>query len=715
MPGLSFLNPAYLIGLALLVLPLAIHLFNKKSVREIVFSDLRFLKEAVVKRRRRFELENRNLLLLRLLGVLLLVLAVAKPVIQFARTSIVREGARTQAVIVLDNSYSMGCIENGVVRFDRAKRAALDALLGLEPEDRVTLILASESPEMIYNQLPVSSLEATEKIQSAEASWKSSDLAGALATARDFLQEAEGDHKEVYLITDLQRKAFEKVGTGALSEGDSLDLYLIPVGFPDTGNLALGEVEHRPRRVGPKAECQITVKGFAYGRLAPKFAPLRLLRQGGGTTETAIPVVASAAFSQTFREQIGPDGYWLAEAELEDNVLTADNRRYLVIPVEQPGRLLLVEGEPRMVKSEWESFYFERAVKVYSTGVSGGRAYEVFIQGVSGELDEIDTAGFDVIVLANVPRMSREAVRKLENYVRRGGSLIVSLGRRVDQQSYNEIVSPKLIPCKLDRTVLNGSRPPFRIAAFLDKEKPLSIFSQSRQGDLTLPLFTGYVALDLQPDSEGRVLAKFDSGAVSLVEFNIGHGKVMLWTSSLDTDWNDLPIRPIYLPLWGEILEYLEDATAPPANVLVGEAVEISADFSPEAGNVTSLQVLMPNGRAERFEVDPAQGSFRTFFAQTAIPGFYRLQYPPGQGVKRVFPEIFAVNVSPGESDLTAASDEEIETKLEGWNLKKLSQTSRIAAQLSAARKGLAVWDILLLILVAVLVLETIYANRMWQ
>jgi len=113
-----------------------------------------------------------------------------------------------------------------------------------------------------------------------------------------------------------------------------------------------------------------------------------------------------------------------------------------------------------------------------------------------------------------------------------------------------------LIPCRLDRTVLNGSRPPFRIAAFLDKEKPLSIFSQSRQGDLTLPLFTGYVALDLQPDSPGRVLAKFDSGAVTLVEFSIGHGKVMLWTSSLDTDWNDLPIRPIYLPLWGEVLEF---------------------------------------------------------------------------------------------------------------------------------------------------------------
>jgi hypothetical protein len=90
MPGLSFLNPAYLIGLAMLALPLAIHLFNKKSVREVVFSDLRFLREAVVKRRRRFQIENRHLLLLRLLGVLLLVLAVAKPVIQFARTVLSR-------------------------------------------------------------------------------------------------------------------------------------------------------------------------------------------------------------------------------------------------------------------------------------------------------------------------------------------------------------------------------------------------------------------------------------------------------------------------------------------------------------------------------------------------------------------------------------------------------------------------------------------------
>ena len=154
MPWVSFLYPAYLAGLALVAIPLALHLRRRRRFRNVSFSDLRFLREAILKQQRRLQVENRRVLLLRILVFLLLVLAVSKPVLKQARTSLVKEGTRSASVIILDNSYSMGCIENGVVRFDRAKRLALDVLKGLKEDDRVTLILASTLAEVVYRALP---------------------------------------------------------------------------------------------------------------------------------------------------------------------------------------------------------------------------------------------------------------------------------------------------------------------------------------------------------------------------------------------------------------------------------------------------------------------------------------------------------------------------------------------------------------------------------
>jgi len=716
MPGLSFLNPLYLAGLALVAIPLAVHLLSKKNVREISFSDLRFLKEAVVNRRRQFHLENRRLLLLRLLVFLLLILAVAKPVVRFSKTRLLREGERSASVIVLDHSYSMSCIENGVKRFDRAKRVALDILEGLKGEDLVSLILAAEEPVVVYQNLPVAQSETRASLEASEVSWRSSDLAQALALAEGILREAKADHREVYVISDLQQKAFEKVsppGDGA--KQDLVDLYLLAVGFPDTGNLALAEAERRPSRVSAKSECRLVFKGFAYGDTAPRFVSLTLQSQGRASTETSLPVKPQAPFSQSFTERVGDESAWLAEARLEDDVLLADNKRYVVIPIEEPGRALLVEGDPRLRKKDWDTFYFERALKIYSTGLSGGRPMDVFVQAVQSELDRLDTSGFDLIVLANVPRISREIIRKLENFVSRGGNLIVSFGARVDLPSYNERLVPNLIPFQLRRVVYHGNRQPFRISAFQDKQKPLAIFSQSNQGDLTLPLFTHFVSAREESGGQAAVLAQFETEDVALFEKKIDRGRVLGWMSSLNAAWNDFPLRPLYLPLWGEIVEYLEESSAPSVNVEVGQTVEIAVDFSLSARNVTTLKVLTPDDKVESFEVDPSQGTSRVYFTNTETPGFYRLQLPEEKRIMKAYPTVFAVNVSAGESDLTRASDEEIAARLAGWTVKRIKEPQRARAEIAVARSGKPLWDVFLLVLLLGVLFETVYANRVWR
>ena len=83
--------------------------------------------------------------------------------------------------------------------------------------------------------------------------------------------------------------------------------------------------------------------------------------------------------------------------------------------------------------------------------------------------------------------------------------------------------------------------------------------------------------------------------------------------------------------------------------------------------------------------------------------------------LKKVDPEVFAVNVSPKESDLSRVTDEEIAAKLAGWNLKRIGEPRKAAGVLAGARQGRPLWDLFLLLLFLGILGETIYANRIWR
>ena len=78
----SFLNPWLLTGLALASAPIIIHLFNRRRFKVQEWAAMDFLVNAASTNRRRLKLEDFILLLLRTLLIILLVLAVSRPVVR---------------------------------------------------------------------------------------------------------------------------------------------------------------------------------------------------------------------------------------------------------------------------------------------------------------------------------------------------------------------------------------------------------------------------------------------------------------------------------------------------------------------------------------------------------------------------------------------------------------------------------------------------------
>ena len=101
-----FFNPWMLLGGLAVASPILIHLLNKRRFKIVEWAAMDFLFEAEKKNKRRVQIENMILLLLRCLAMLLIALMLARP---FLPSGVIGSFAQTrqlERIIVIDDSLS---------------------------------------------------------------------------------------------------------------------------------------------------------------------------------------------------------------------------------------------------------------------------------------------------------------------------------------------------------------------------------------------------------------------------------------------------------------------------------------------------------------------------------------------------------------------------------------------------------------------------------
>jgi len=127
---MSFLSGIFLTALVAAGGPLIIHLLNRRRRRTIYWGPMDFLMEVIKRSRRIMQLRDITLLLLRTLVVILFVLAMSRPYWSAGADA----GGSTQpmhAVIVIDNSLSMGYAEINKTLLSKAKAKADEFITAL--------------------------------------------------------------------------------------------------------------------------------------------------------------------------------------------------------------------------------------------------------------------------------------------------------------------------------------------------------------------------------------------------------------------------------------------------------------------------------------------------------------------------------------------------------------------------------------------------------
>ncbi len=220
---MDFANPAYLLALPLALAPLILHLFFHRRRSTVLFSSLAFLvrHEKYFAYRRR--IQEVLIMLCRMAAIALCILALAHP--YFKRISFLN-GARTEAVIVLDDTMSMQRMTpGGQSAFQLALHQAENLMNALNKEDAAGLVFLSGRGGVDSTKDKQRLVEA---LREASVTGTAGNLTLAIAQAVEMLKHSPSINREIYLLTDMQENMLpnRKIDLSGLDNGR---LFILPL------------------------------------------------------------------------------------------------------------------------------------------------------------------------------------------------------------------------------------------------------------------------------------------------------------------------------------------------------------------------------------------------------------------------------------------------------------------------------------------------------
>jgi Aerotolerance regulator N-terminal/von Willebrand factor type A domain len=679
---MTFLAPLFLAGLVGLAIPVFLHLIQKERKNVVQFPSLMFLRRIPYQSVKRRRIRHWMLLFMRLAALALIVLAFARPFLR--RTEIVAgaTGAR-EVVILLDRSYSMGYGD----KWSKALAAAQSTINSLTAADRGSVVLFGTNTEVaLRSTQDKGRLQAA--VAGAQPSASATKYGPALKLAGSILGESALPRREVLLISDFQRGGWQG------SEGVRLpdNASLTPVEIADSGKRNLSIVPASLQHSEFQNQQRITVTTGAVNHTDAPLSNVDVtLEIGGRAIQTRqISVAARASTSATFDPVTVAEPNVRGSVRLADDALARDNVFHFVVSPQAPVRLVIAERSGAQRNS---SLYLTRAVAVSEAPRIEARTRQV--DALSAE-DLIDVA---VVILNDAP-VAQTTAERLQRFVERGGGLFLALGERGEWPSVADILPGAPGP-PVDRTRGTAAR-----LGALEYGHPLfEVFRGPRTGDFASALFYGFRSVVPPPvtaKAKTQTLARFDDGAPALIERRVGAGRVLMWTSTLDTGWTDLALKPVFVPFVHRIIRYLAEYREPKPWRTVGDVVDPALQAPARAAAVSRV-ALTPSGERIPLDGDGPE------VLELAEQGFYEFR---AQNRDSDPPIVVASNVDLSESDLTVMDSHEIVAAAmgrAGGPMAGPSAPPTDEAQESAQR----IWWFLLFAGLVLLAAETIVANRL--
>ena len=680
---------------------------------------------------RRFQLRQLLILLLRMVIVALIALALARPFLTLG-LPVASVRAKTDLIILLDNSYSMAYQDVDGVKFEKGKILATAILDTLRPGDSAAFILMSDIPKPVFRQLTPDLGSVTEAINNAEVSYRTTNVQPSIELAHEILAESKELNKELYLISDFAQNGWEN--WSRLPNRSGARISLIPVTENEAHNISIEEIRPSNQLIGVNLLLQMNVT-IANHSTAPLARNMLTMFIGGEKQKTVIfSAAADESLNTTLTYNFFTPGTHTGYLTLTEDRLNIDNRRYFALNVIGEVRVLCVGEQTEYLMLALNPNNFVSAPSVITDAVSQSRqqnerkARGVMIlptQCTPFEFETFPLEAYDVIILADVPQISHQIRTQLQEFTRHGKSIIVFVSAHNDPSSYNEF-SNIWMPAEVGNTLT--WTPPQRIGTYQESHPIFDVFSSERLSTQYAPQF--YKGVVLQPAPESKVIARFEDDTPFLVERIQGTSPVLLYNCGLPVQEgtapaaNDLLVNPYFLPILQQSVLYTVTASGK-FSTWSGHVGDVYTAYYPRrAGGKASIRLKssgdMPpdSGTSTGGESDDVNSTIVPIaedggirFQGTEHPGIYQIEVQTQGRIQRDF---FAVNVDTIESNLAQIPLQQAAARVGAHTTVSEKTESLVAATdpYEARRHGREIWGELLILAVCLMMLESFLSNR---
>jgi hypothetical protein len=715
---LTFLNPFVLFGLAAAAIPILLHIFNLRKLKTIEFSTLTFLKELQKTKIRRLKIRQLLLLFLRTLLVILIVLAFSRPTLKGSLPGSLAEQARTTAVILFDDSQSMTASDEQGELFRQAQNSAASIINLLKDGDEVFLIKLSDVPSDGTKEIPspqrnFSAIHST--LKDTKPSSIHRTIEDALRFASKLLTSSKNFNKEVYVISDFQSGSLEsKLVLSADAEqlfAPTTHVFLVQLGKRELQNISVESVEI------PNAIFEVN-KSFIVKAKIANHAPsdvqnhvVSIYQDGSRVGQKGVNIPSGQSVETEFALVPRHSGFLEGTITLEDDELEYDNKRFFTVHIPEELHVLLV-GSPSNLT------YLRLAL---STKLSDTSANLKMTESVLDRLSTSLLNNIDVIILSDPTELTPNQASILKTFLQIGGGLFIFPGNHTTVSAFNTRIA----------SVLGIST----IAA-VDSQSGISqaagLSIEFEKVDLLHPLFIGMFekdetkqsmrtahnqrivesprvlkSLHFIPTAHSRTVITLSNGYPFLIEDRIGNGRALLISVAANTEWSDLPLKGLFVPLIHRSLAYLVQETMTTRSLFVGDERIIHVRTS----TAPTLTVTKPGGMEVLVNTQQRSADKSIFFSGTDLCGLYNIN------TGNLILDKFAVNIDPDESNTTPSNEKQREKMLKRLGIAKnlvhiVHQPQEIQHIITESRLGTELWKQFLIAAMIIAVVEMFAARE---
>ena len=649
---MSFIAPLFLLGVLAVAVPFWLHRLQTQSSDRKPFSSAMLLETTEQRVHVQKKLKYLALLALRVALLVFIALAFAKPLWMNPET-LPGPGPDGTHLVLVDTSASMsrdGAFEQAI----SLAKQAIDAAPGgaMLQVFSASAVVREESELSADRSVHVAALQGLVPDPSRLEF-------GHVMTAIDRLAETMPSPVTLHIVSDFQDSGLP----ARFADMVSSRITTLHVHAPPTRpavNWSVDAIRETTDGV------DVVVSGIGSDDMATG-VELSL----GGTTVGTREISGSGTRTLSFTGLVLEPGDNQAQVEVTaGDDLGMDDRRYHVIRNTPPAPIPLLT----LSRSGLPVTYLSAAL--HSDPDNAFRIETAVI----GEFDTRTMSRYSWLIVDDVGAVGPELEAALLEFVQNGGGLLAFAGQRSATTTRIPVSGHSIRPAST-----GPGDDQFLSIGQVDSGHPLL---SATDGWYAVNL-SQTIPVETHPDDD--VLVRLENDEAFLIERRLGQGRMLLVTGGLENQWNDLPIRPVFVSLMIEAARYLSGTEQ------VATAFDAGATLPLSLVGGVSGQLVDPDGRTVLSLADTTRAQ-RIELHKT---GFYEVYTSLGDYV-------VAVNTDPRESELAAIAPE----TMQRW----------VAAMSAAAEPGETqayeqetepseLWHALLLILALVLIGESILAN----